>query len=63
MGDFRKQLSWRPISREKIYCKEIPGEKYPAMKKEISLMTYNVGKILHRYLSQGFCKKNSLGKK
>ena len=36
MGDFRKQLSWRPISREKICRKEIPGEKNPAMKKYLS---------------------------
>lgn len=62
MGDLRKKLSCRPISREKISCKEIPGEKYPALKKT-SLMTYNAGKILPRYLSQGVCEKKFLRKK
>ena len=31
-------------------CKEIPGKKYPALKK-ISLMTYNAEKMLHHYIS------------
>ena len=33
-------------------CKEIPGKKYPALKKKISLVTYNAEKkLLHRYIS------------
>ena len=63
MGDFRKKLSWTPISREKICCKEIPGEKYPPMKK-ISLMTYNAGKNLTPLsVSRGLRKKKILRKK
>ena len=63
MGDFRKKLSWTPISREKICCKEIPGEKYPAMKK-ISLMTYNAGKNLTPLsVSRGLRKQKILRKK
>ena len=62
MGDFRKKLSWTLISRGKICCKEIPGEKYPAMKK-IFLMTYNAAKNLApSSVSRGLRKKNSYAK-
>ena len=36
MGDFRKKIILEADVEGKICCKEIPGEKYPAMKKNIS---------------------------
>ena len=43
MGDFRKKMSCRLISRGKKHANKFLGEKYPTLKK-ISLMTHNAEK-------------------
>ena len=45
MGDFRKKMSCRLISRGKKHVNKFLRENYPALKK-ISLMTYNAKKNL-----------------
>ena len=35
MGDFRKKISCKPISKENISRKKIPGGKIPTLKKKI----------------------------
>ena len=69
MGDFRKKISCRLISRRKSSCKEVPGHKKFLHWKNISFMEYNAGKkILHRCMSgkkfylQRFRKKKFLPK-
>ena len=51
MGDFKKNISCKPISKENISCKKIHGGKIPTLKKK-SFMMYNSGKkILHLCMS------------
>lgn len=64
MSDFRKKISCRQISRGKIVQGNTWGEKYPALKKNISLMAYNAEKRSYSALCWG--KKSGsrgLGKK
>ena len=41
MGDFRKNISHRLISKENNSRKETPGEKIPTLKKK-SFVAYNI---------------------
>ena len=52
MGDFRKKISCRLISRRKKLARKYLGKIIFCTEKKISLMTYNAEKeILHRYMS------------
>ena len=50
MGDFRKKILCRLISREKNYCQEIPGEKNTTLKKYLS-RRIKLENILHRCMT------------